>query len=117
MGSSAIFEIQPRVASDRMCRLQVMGELDTVAAPRLISSLRQVRHGTRVYLDLSGVTFIDCRGLTALLTGVTNARRDGCELEVDEPVSLPVQRMVEMAGVERLLWPRAAQASTSAQPR
>jgi anti-sigma B factor antagonist len=105
MGNSAIFDIRPCVASERICRLQVTGELDTVAAPRLLSSLRQVRQGTRLYLDLSGVTFIDCSGLTALLTAVTNARRNGCELEVDEPVSLPVQRMVEMAGVDRLLWP------------
>jgi anti-anti-sigma factor len=105
MGNSAIFDIRSCVASERICRLRVTGELDTLSAPKLISSVRQARARTRLYLDLSGVTFMDCSGLTALLTAVTNARRNGCELEVDEPVSLPVQRMVQMAGVDRLLWP------------
>lgn len=105
MSSSATFDIRRCLASERICRLRVIGELDTVTAPRLISSLRQAREGTRFYLDLSGVTFIDCSGLTALLTAVRNARRDGYELQVDDPVSLPVQRMVEMTGVDGLLWP------------
>lgn len=108
MSSSTSFDIRSSVDSEPICRLRVTGELDTAAAPRLIRSLRQARQGAspaRVLVDLSGVTFIDCSGLTALLTAVRNARREGYELEVDEPVSLPVQRMIEMTEVERLLWP------------
>lgn len=108
MPSSTSFDIRSSVNAEPVCRLRVIGELDTAAAPRLIRSLREARHRAspaRVLLDLSGVTFIDCSGLTALLTAARNARREGYELEVDEQVSLPVQRMIDMTGVDRLLWP------------
>lgn len=106
MPGPAIFDLHRSAVSERVHRIRVTGELDATTGPRLISSLGRARQqADRLCLDLSGVTFIDCSGLTALLRAVRNARRSGCDLEVDEQVSRPVQRMIEMAGLDRLFWP------------
>jgi anti-anti-sigma factor len=116
MTTSARFEIWRSDGSERTYRIRVAGELDAASGPRLLTSLRQAgQAASRVCLDLTGVTFIDCGGLSALLIGLQEARREGWELEVDQPVSRSVARMLRMAGVNRQLWSESgAQAATSA---
>jgi anti-sigma B factor antagonist len=57
----------------------VSGEIDIASAPKLreelLGALR--RHGTRLVLDLGGVTFIDCAGINALLAARSHARLEG----------------------------------------
>ena len=105
MTGAALFEILSSDASERTYRLRVTGELDAATGPRLLTSLRRAGDvASRVCLDLGGVTFIDCSGLSVLLTALQEAQRDGWELELGQPVSRPVRRMLQMAGVNRRLW-------------
>ena len=57
----------------------VSGEIDIASAPKLreelLGALR--RHGTRLALDLGGVTFMDCAGINALLAAWRHARLEG----------------------------------------
>lgn len=110
------FEIRPSAASDQTYRVRVTGELDAATGPGLLTNLRQASQAaSRVCLDLAGVTFIDCSGLSALLLALQEARREGWALELEQPVSRQVTRMLGIAGVNRLLGPdTAAQAATSA---
>ncbi len=49
--------------------VEIFGEIDIQSAPRLREELLRVvrRHGSRLALDLGGVTFLDCAGINALL--------------------------------------------------
>lgn len=106
MFTTSFLDIRHSREAERVDHLDVTGELDAETAPRLLASLRQTGGGdARVRLDLSGVTFIDCSGLSILLAGLREARRKGREVEVEPEVSRSVERMIEMTGVDRLLWP------------
>ncbi len=101
-----LFEIRRTTRPGRVCHLRVSGELDAETGPRLSGSLRRVRReAVHLCLDLSGVTFIDCSGLTALLVELRDGRLQGCELEVAQDASRPVRRLLTMTGVDRLVWP------------
>jgi anti-sigma B factor antagonist len=105
MSGTSILDIRFSQEADSVHRLGVTGELDAETGPRLLASLLQDGLVGEVRLDLSGVTFIDCSGLSILLRGLREARRHGHELAVDPDVSHPVERMIEMTGVGRLVWP------------
>ncbi len=47
--------------------VRVEGEVDIASAPALRSLLTRANHARDVLVDLSGVTFMDCAGLSALL--------------------------------------------------
>jgi anti-sigma B factor antagonist len=57
----------------------VSGEIDMASAPKLRDELLGAirRHGARLALDLSGVTFIDCAGINALVAARRHARLEG----------------------------------------
>jgi anti-anti-sigma factor len=83
--------------------LVVQGELDIATAPELVAILARLRaHRHPVVLDLEGVTFMDSTGLTTLMDAWLEAERDGWAFSV-RAASPAVRRVVELAGVERLL--------------
>jgi anti-sigma B factor antagonist len=49
--------------------VEICGEIDIQSAPQLRDELLRMlrRHGSRLALDLVGVTFLDCAGINALL--------------------------------------------------
>ena len=101
-----VLDIQRTAEPERVYRLAVRGELDAESSTRLINSLRPARSKqASVRLDLSGVTFIDCSGLAVLLAELRASREDGWRLEVDQGVSQPVRRIIEMTGVTAQVWP------------
>ena len=53
-------------------------------------------------LDLAEVTFIDSTGLSALMDARAESERNGWEFSVRHP-SAAVRRVVELAGLERVL--------------
>jgi anti-anti-sigma regulatory factor len=61
-----------------------------------------------VRLDLSELEFIDSSGLRQLITAVSEARPDGCWLDIDPRITEPVRRAVELAAVQPHLWPKMA---------
>src|SRR5260370_24289822 len=56
--------------------VEVAGELDLESGPYLHEQLRSLirAHGAYLAIDLSGVTFIDCSGVNALLASGRDAR-------------------------------------------
>jgi anti-sigma B factor antagonist len=66
----------------------------------MIERFRELGHA--VLLDLSEVTFIDSTGLSALMDAHFASERNGWDFGVRHP-SPAVRRVVELAGVERVL--------------
>jgi anti-sigma B factor antagonist len=91
------------LAADRRL-VTVTGHLDLHTAHRLADALNPLLdsgHPT-VLADLSGVTFLDSTGLTCLINAYRAARRTGSRLALIAP-SLPVQRMLQLTGVDQVL--------------
>ncbi|MER0445735.1 STAS domain-containing protein [Streptomyces sp. Edi4] len=66
-----------------ICRVSVAGDLDVVTAPEIRDALREaVATHQRVDLDCSGLTFVDCSGLGALLAAARTAKAAGSELRL-----------------------------------
>ena len=100
-------EIRQQDDPDGSLRLTLVGEIDIAVAGQLAERLSLLARARRpVRLDLSQLRFIDCRGIGAIVTARKDARRSGWTLEVDRRVSASVARIVELAGVAPLLWPR-----------
>jgi len=82
----------------------VGGELDLESGPCLagwLQSLLQAR-GPVLALDLTGVRFIDCAGVAALLASCRAARDDGGRLFV-VALSPCARRIVEITGLQKVL--------------
>jgi anti-anti-sigma factor len=106
MPATAVLDIEHSPDPAKIHRLGVRGELDAETAPRLISGLPATRGpATHLRLDLSGVTFIDCSGLAALLRALDEARAAGWVVEVDQRVSGPVRRIIQLTHTRHQIWP------------
>jgi anti-anti-sigma factor len=81
-------------------RLAAIGEFDLATAPQLDGYCAEaVRDGAQlIVLDLSGVTFIDCSGVHALLAA--HAQHPESLRVLVNPV---VARMIDMAGIRHRL--------------
>ena len=82
----------------------VGGELDMESGPCLRDRLTCMiwANGPRLALDLTGVTFIDCAGLTALLTARKAAQAQGGWLRV-VAASQCVGRLIAITGLQDVL--------------
>ncbi len=106
MLATALLDFESSREPEQIQRLGVSGELDAESAPSLITGLRGTGGAaTHLHLDLSGVTFIDCSGLTALLSALEEARSAGWVVEVDKRVSPAVRRIIEMTHTRDQIWP------------
>ena len=84
-------------------RVTLSGELDMLSAPDLDDTLADAaRGGVAVILDLSRLTFMDSRGLHAILTARGRLAEMGCRLVL---VRGPhqIQRLFELTGLEGVL--------------
>jgi len=79
--------------------LRLCGEVDAL----VVAAYDAAPHGPRsaVAVDLSAATFLDVPGLRLLLRATEGTRRSGRVPELRR-ASHTVQRMVEIAGVERM---------------
>jgi anti-anti-sigma factor len=69
-------------------RVAVTGEIHLATAGMLHDGLRtalSAPHLHRVEIDLAGVSFMDCTGLTVLLVARHAALRTGCQLRITNP--------------------------------
>jgi anti-sigma B factor antagonist len=82
----------------------VGGELDMESGPRLCDELTCMiwANGPHLALDLTGVTFIDCAGLTALLTIRKAVQAQGGWLHL-VAVSRCVGRLIKIIGLRDVL--------------
>jgi anti-anti-sigma factor len=108
----SFFAIREADDPDGALRVTLLGEIDMAVTDQLTTRLGQLTQSARrVRLDLSQPEFIDCSGLGAIITALTQARRAGCALSVDRRVSPTVARIIILAGVASDLWPAAAVAA------
>lgn len=89
--------------------IRVTGALDLPAAARLTRVLQDVDRDAcrRLHIDLAGVTFADCAGLSVLIAARRQYVGAPTQLRVG-PVSPAVRRIVALARVERILDPLVA---------
>ena len=78
--------------------LRVTGEVDLVTAPVLQRSIDAAIASGRpsIVIDLSGTTFLDARGVGALVAARKQAGRNGSRLIIRRPPAL-VRRVLELA--------------------
>jgi anti-anti-sigma factor len=89
-----------------LIRLGLVGELDIAGADQLQQYLQAVaERGAPVLLDLRRLQFIDSSGLGELVRAVSDARREGRTLEIDDTLSPQVRQVIELLELQRVLWP------------
>ena len=126
--SPATPSAQLRITTNRpfpgTVRVAVIGEIDLSTAGILHAGLlgvlsAQLPH--RIEVDLAGVTFMDCVGITALVAAGQAAARTGCPLRITNPQPI-VRRILDLTGLLDVLTasfdraPLKATRSTSASP-
>jgi len=84
--------------------LSLTGALDHHTSPRLTNSMQSLLRAATptVWLDLSGLSFIDSTGITCLLRLSRAATEAGGHLTLAAP-SPPVQRMLDITGIGQVL--------------
>jgi anti-anti-sigma factor len=92
------------IPAPRFPTVEVGGEIDVESGPDLRDRLLSIMHtrGARLALDLTGVTFIDCAGMSALLAARRPAQADGGWLGLIA-VSRCVRRVIEITGLQDAL--------------
>jgi anti-sigma B factor antagonist len=92
----------------------VSGEIDIQSGPQLRDQLLRTmrRHGARLALDLTGVTFIDCAGINILLATRRRAQLEGGWLRVIR-ASPRVQRVLALTCLHHVLMPTALPDATA----
>jgi anti-anti-sigma factor len=108
MGSSEVFRTDylsverdhSTLTDDGIAAFVVSGELDIGSVDALIAAILPVaRRASHLVLDLSGLDFIDCSGIGALIRIVNSLGPDG-NLTIRRP-SAPVRRVLELTGADR----------------
>lgn len=93
--------IDARCPSPGTVRVAVVGEIDLSTTDllrvRLLNVLSAL-HPHRIEVDLAGVTFLDCGGLTVLVTLGQAAARTGCRLRITNPQPI-VRRVLDLTGL------------------
>jgi anti-anti-sigma factor len=87
--------------SPGVARVTVIGEIDLLSAAALRIRLLVVLFALRprrIEVDLAGVTFMDCTGLTSLIVASNLAARAGCQLRITSPQPI-VRRILDLTGL------------------
>jgi anti-sigma B factor antagonist len=87
----------------------ISGEIDILTAPQLRERLLHIIrwYGAHLALDLSGVTFIDCAGISVLLAVSRRANLEGGSLRVVR-ASPCVRRVIALTHLGPVLMPTTA---------
>lgn len=90
-----------RMPTEDRCVLEVIGELDLTAADDFVEAgLRALTRAPVVEVDLAGLTFLDSRGLGALVRIRNEARAASKSLVLTNP-SEQTQRLLRITGLEK----------------
>lgn len=97
----AQLSIDARCPTPGTVQVAVVGEIDLstcdVLRVRLLNVLSAL-HPHRIEVDLAGVTFLDCGGLTVLVVLGQAAARAGCRLRIANPQPI-VRRVLDLTGL------------------
>jgi anti-sigma B factor antagonist len=98
--------VEQLVDQDGSTLLQLTGELDHETSTVLVDRLGAMKAARQpVRLDLSGLEFIDSSGVRTLIVTVRDASEAGWRLEIRRELSWQVERVVDVLGIEPVLWP------------
>ena len=80
-------------------RVLVRGEVDIDTVGAMVTELRAAEAGdaTSIVLDLSGVSFLDSMGVSAIVRGALRSRANGDRLRV--VTSPAVDRVIDLCGL------------------
>lgn len=94
-------------SSDRVVRMQLIGELDLAAADQFSRRIAElVGERVQVKLDLSRLEFIDSTGLHALMRAVIDGRAEDEQLvEVGTELRPCVRDTIDLVGAACVMWP------------
>lgn len=89
---------------DDVAVARLSGELDLTSAGSLLARLQPAVDlaGRVVVVDMHGLTFVDCAGLSALVEARTGIARHGIELVLAAPTG-PVSRLLSLTGTRRII--------------
>jgi anti-anti-sigma factor len=113
---STQLRINTNCPSPGTVRVAVIGEIDLSTADLLRARLFNVLsalHPDRVEVDLAGVTFMDCGGLSALIVAGKVAARTGCQLRITNPQPI-VRRVLDLTGLLGVLTAGSGEAPPAA---
>lgn len=94
--------------------VRLSGDLDVFLKPKIQAQLQRLAQNGVVVVDLVNVTFIDSAGLTVLIDAHKLAARSGGELRLVVNEEQQVYRILQIAGLTRLLRIFADEASAIA---
>ena len=81
----------------------IVGVLDSLGLPSVSRELTDAQgHDDPVFVDLSGVTFMDSRGLGSLLAANERSREGAAPVRIFQP-SAAVRRLLDVSGVRSVL--------------
>ena len=84
-------------------RVKISGVLDAASLTEVSKALADAQRDTApVYVDLEEVTFMDSRGLGALLAANERTREGSAPIRIYRP-SEAVRRLLDVSGVRRVL--------------
>ncbi|MGH9297573.1 MAG: STAS domain-containing protein [Acidimicrobiales bacterium] len=100
MSAAFCFELETVRQSDSECFVAVRGEVDIATGPQLYEQLAMIAEdgAKSVVLDLSGMTFIDARGIAAISKAVKGL---GLKLTLRHPSSL-AGHLFELVGLDKV---------------
>jgi anti-anti-sigma factor len=92
-----------QISDSTTVHLALNGELDLAAGDLVRRRLCDLGNLTQhVVVDLSGVTFVDCSGLRAVVEALQATEPGSCRIEVSPECSAPLLRLVELIRSARL---------------
>ena len=103
MGTSEAFEYTVKLR-DGFATVEVRGEVDAFSGPSLADAVMALTSDglSRIVIDLEHVTFIDSKGLSALLLSHRSATENDIVLTV-EHLQPAVERLFRISGVDAVL--------------
>ena len=88
--------------AERITLVIVSGEIDAHSMPGLQAPLSELSPHSHILLDMSGVRFMDCRGLRVILTQRHKMTEAGGSIHIHH-ASRAVQRVIQVTGLTDIL--------------
>ena len=88
--------------ADRITMVVVTGEIDADSMLALQAPLSELSPHSHILLDMSGVRFMDCRGLRVILTQRIKMTEAGGSIHIHH-ASPAVQRLMQVSGLTDIL--------------
>ena len=88
--------------ADRITTVVVAGEIDAHTMLALQAPLSELSPHSHILLDMSGVRFMDCRGLRVILTQRIKMTEAGGSIHIHH-ASPAVQRLMQVSGLTDIL--------------